>query len=348
MFKGSGLGISWIGNLYAGTLGLTTNPSGMTPVSDLQLVLNGDDYYGLSSSSPAIDRGLALPAIEPSEGIDGDYSLTLDIAGQSRDNSKDVGSVEYGATGPVTNRPLSLADVGPSYLQSPVSAVNAASHQEGTIAQDSIVTLFGTHLAQRTESYDGTAVTTLGGAIVKVIDSLGVSRQAQMLLASENQINFLVPASTAVGPAVILVVKRADGGVPQNARPPSRWLRRAFSAKNESGVAAGKYLRVTPEHKRIKEHLFDPNTLEPAAIPRATGDRTYLLLHGTGFRHATEVTATANGQTVPLVRVVSESQNPGLDQVKVRPLPADLPSGVVTIRLAAEGQQANPVTVAVQ
>ena len=349
IFRGSGLGIVWAGNLYTGTLGLTTNPSGMTSVSDLQLALNADDYYGLSSSSVAIDKGLlGLPAIEPSEGIDGDYSLALDIAGQFRDKSKDVGSVEYGATGPVTNRPLSLADVGPSYLQSHVGAVNAASHQEGTIARDSIVTLLGTGLAQRTESYDGTVVTTLGGATVKVIDSVGISRLAQMLLASETRIDFLLPAGTAVGPAVI-VAKRADGGTPQNARATVALVAPGvFAAKNESSVAVGKYLRVTADGQHIKDHLFDPDRLEPVTIPRASGDRTYLLLHGTGFRHAVEVTATVNGQTVPVVRDASPGPFPGRDHLKLGPLPEDLPSGTMTIRLVAEGQQANAVTVVVQ
>lgn len=118
-------GISWSGNTYSGTLGLTI-PSGMTN-ADPKLVKNSDAYYGLSSSSPAIDASsVSYPPILDIAGIDDDPSLFLDISGRSRPVSatlKDVGCSEYSAAGTITNRPLKLSDVGPSYLGGPVTSV---------------------------------------------------------------------------------------------------------------------------------------------------------------------------------------------------------------------------------
>ncbi len=120
MFIGSPSGISWAGNIYSGTLGISI-PSGMTNI-DPQLVVNSNGYYGLSSTSPAIDVSSAsYPAILDIASIDDDPSLLLDISGQARPataTQKDVGADEF-TTGTITNRPLVLADVGPTYLGGP-------------------------------------------------------------------------------------------------------------------------------------------------------------------------------------------------------------------------------------
>jgi len=116
IFSGSTSGISFTGNIYQGTLGISI-PSGMTN-DDPELTLNSDGYYGLSSTSPCIDAGVSIPAIQDFTGVDDDPSLLLDISGQTRPssaNSKDIGCDEY-TTGGITNRPLTLSDVGPDYL----------------------------------------------------------------------------------------------------------------------------------------------------------------------------------------------------------------------------------------
>ncbi len=125
IFTGGASGISWAGNIYQGALGLTI-PSSMTN-ADPKLVVNADGYYGLSSGSPAIDAASAgYPAILHIAGIDDDPALAYDISGQSRPAAvtlKDVGCDEFNAAGPVTNRPLKIADVGPSYLGGPATGV---------------------------------------------------------------------------------------------------------------------------------------------------------------------------------------------------------------------------------
>jgi hypothetical protein len=70
--------------------------------------------------SPPIDRASAsYPSIPSIASLDTDAALLLDANGRPRPGDrvqKDIGCVEY-ATGTITNRPLTLAVVGPSYLK---------------------------------------------------------------------------------------------------------------------------------------------------------------------------------------------------------------------------------------
>ena len=126
MFTGSASGIAWAGNVYAGSPGLAI-ATGMKNADPL-LVRNAEAYYALTPSSPAIDAASAsYPPFLDIAGVDDDPSLSLDISGQSRPANaiaKDVGCSEYNATGVITNRPLKLSNVGPSYLGGPATSVN--------------------------------------------------------------------------------------------------------------------------------------------------------------------------------------------------------------------------------
>jgi len=117
IFSGSLSGISWAGNLRKGTLGINNFPSGILNTEPL-LILNAEGYYGLSSNSPAINAPSAInPVILDIANIDDDPNLLFDISGQARPATlKDIGCDEYYSTGTTTNHPLTLAEVGPSYL----------------------------------------------------------------------------------------------------------------------------------------------------------------------------------------------------------------------------------------
>ena len=124
IFSGSPTGITFSGNIYQGNLGITI-PSGMTN-SDPLLTINSNNYFGLSSSSPAINTASATyPAILDIAILDDDPSLLFDISGQPRPvlkSEKDIGSDEF-TTGSTTNHPLVLSEVGPSYLGGPGNIV---------------------------------------------------------------------------------------------------------------------------------------------------------------------------------------------------------------------------------
>ena len=120
IFKNSNNGTTWAGNMYQGTLGITiaSRMANTTPA----LALNSDNYYGLTSTSPAINASsISYPLIYDIPNVDDDNTLSFDISGQSRPTlaaQKDVGCDEF-TTGNTTNRPLTLLDVGPCYLGGP-------------------------------------------------------------------------------------------------------------------------------------------------------------------------------------------------------------------------------------
>ena len=124
IFTGSSAGITWSGNIYQGNLGIAI-PSGITNVDPL-LTKNSENYFGLSSLSPAINNSsITYPGILDIANIDDDPSLSFDISGQSRPvlkSEKDAGCDEF-TTGNTINRPLVLADVGTSYLGGPGAIV---------------------------------------------------------------------------------------------------------------------------------------------------------------------------------------------------------------------------------
>jgi len=119
-------GNSFAGNIYNGTLGISILPV-MTNADPL-LVTNADAYQGLSASSPAINAASSeYPPILDIANLNDDPGLLFDISGQARPStvtSKDVGCDEY-TTGAKTNHPLSLSEVGPSYLGGPSLSVNS-------------------------------------------------------------------------------------------------------------------------------------------------------------------------------------------------------------------------------
>jgi Chondroitinase B/Carbohydrate binding module (family 6) len=95
-----GSGIKYQGNILYGVSGGAMPSSGYRTANP-QLTLDSAGLYRLSSGSPAIDAAL------------GTFSqVTLDMDGQSRGGTFDVGADEYGATGPL-HEPLTTADVGP-------------------------------------------------------------------------------------------------------------------------------------------------------------------------------------------------------------------------------------------
>jgi uncharacterized protein (TIGR03437 family) len=80
-----------------------------------------------------------------------------------------------------------------------------------------------------------------------------------------------------------------------------------------------------------------------------SGDKVYLVLYGTGLRHARSLTATINGAAVPVVYFGDQGTYPGMDQINLGPLPASLAgSGTVNLVIMADGQPANVAAVSLQ
>jgi len=87
-----------------------------------------------------------------------------------------------------------------------MATVSAASYDGTQQAPEAIVAGFGRHLAA--EALGATELplpTILGDTQVRVFDSLGTRRFAPLFYVSPGQINFQIPAGTALGEAQVVV-----------------------------------------------------------------------------------------------------------------------------------------------
>ncbi|MEP7343346.1 MAG: NF038122 family metalloprotease [Acidobacteriota bacterium] len=236
------------------------------------------------------------------------------------------------------------------------TSVSAASFA-APLAPNAIGAVFGVGLAKAVQSAPTQPLpTNLGGTVVNVIDSAGVSRAAGLFFVSPQQVNFLIPAATAAGSATVRVVvdgtSMADGVVTINASAPSLFAANA----NGSGLAAAVVLRVKADNTQIFEPAtqFDAaqNKFVPVPIDfGAETDRIFLLLYGSGIRGRSALTAVSvqAGGTAALVSYAGpQSDFAGLDQINAE-LPRSLKGrGEITVNLTVDGRTANAVTVTIK
>ena len=92
--------------------------------------------------------------------------------------------------------------------QSSVAVVSSANFSANAIAPESIASAYGANLATRFAVAETVPLpTSLGGTTVKIND-----KPAQLFFVSPAQINFLIPAGTAEGPAWVTITGAALGG----------------------------------------------------------------------------------------------------------------------------------------
>jgi poly(beta-D-mannuronate) lyase len=95
--------ITWTKNILYGSASKGNMPTSGYTIVDPKLTLKATGIYGLTSTSPAIDR--ASSTSYP--------SVSIDMDGQTRSGMKDTGADEY-STQPVVMHPLVSSDVGPN------------------------------------------------------------------------------------------------------------------------------------------------------------------------------------------------------------------------------------------
>ncbi len=227
---------------------------------------------------------------------------------------------------------------------------SAASFAAGPQAPASIVSVFGLGLADVFAQPGETPLpTTFMGTTVEVTDSEGVTRASPLFFVSDRQVNLQLSPEAALGPAT-LTVRRDDGDFLSTPLAIAGAAPGLFSIRaTGSSTAAAQFLRVAANGDRAQENVFDAD-LNPAPIDLGPeGERIFLLLFGTGVRGAAAVSATVDGETVPLLGAVPQGEFVGLDQINVGPLPRSLAGrGVVDVVLTADGLTTNAVTVSIQ
>jgi uncharacterized protein (TIGR03437 family) len=239
-------------------------------------------------------------------------------------------------------------------IQTADSVVSAASG--GTaVAAESIASYYGSNLANTSEQAASLPLpTTLGGISVQVQDSAGVTRAAPLFYASPGQINFEIPAGTALGQAIVNVVDTGNskrGSTTANVQSVAPAL---FTADGSGkGVAAALAIRVGVNNIQTATPIFQCSNGTCVSVPINLGvdTPTYLSLFGTGIRNRSSlanVSVTINGVSLPVKYAGPQGFYAGLDQVNIPVFLSLRGSGETDLVLTVDGQAANTVRVNIQ
>ncbi len=240
-------------------------------------------------------------------------------------------------------------------IESAASVVSAATGST-SVSAESIASFYGSKLAGAALGASSTPLTTtLGGISMQVQDSAGVTRPAPLFYVSPGQINFEVPAGTALGQAKFTAVDSSNLVVGSSTANVQNVAPGLFTADaSGKGVAAALVIRVgvNPPQQTIAP-IFQCSNGTCAAVPISLGvdTPTYLSLYGTGIRNRSSlgnVSVTINGVGVPVLFAGPQGSYTGLDQVNVA-VPLSLRgTGEADLIVTADGQAANTVRVSIQ
>jgi uncharacterized protein (TIGR03437 family) len=255
-------------------------------------------------------------------------------------------------------RPIAAAYSGDDSFKASTSpclpvVVGSAGISASNVAPDSAASAYYVTGLSGDNTAKSPNQTALGAVNVTISDSSGTERLAMIYgtFASTGQINFVVPAGSAMGSALLTVslpnATKLSAPLTISATAPG-----LFTANMDGkGVFAGQVVYVHADGSQIIDSSATLNTATNTFVPRpihlgAAGEQVYLILYGTGIRHATSVTASVNGVNVPVV-YAAQPQYMGLDQINLQ-LPPTLGAGPVSITITADGRTANTVTAMVQ
>ncbi len=234
----------------------------------------------------------------------------------------------------------------------------AAYNTAAGLAPEAIASTFGTGLANgEYASTPGLPLpTNLGGTTVTVRDRLGVERVAPLFYAGASQINFQVPAGSALGYGAV-IVKINGTTVSSGALKIETFAPGIFTAaSNGSGVAAGKVQRLRGGASTF-EDMFerDPaDTTKWRAIAidlDPPTDNVFLLLFATGVRgRSSPLSASVNigGTTLPVDYAGTQGSFVGLDQINILLPPSLKGRGEVDVTLTMDGVALNTVRVRIK
>jgi uncharacterized protein (TIGR03437 family) len=290
-----------------------------------------------------------------------DTSTNATVARATLSVGKASATIGAGAASTVLARPIAALYSGDGNFKGSASAplpaaVNAATNYSASFAPDEIASFFGVTGLKGDTSAAVPLTTSLGGVTVSILDSTGTSRQAELygVFASAKQINFLVPSGTPAGQAAVTVT--LPGGATLNTMIEIAAAAPGLFTANMSGEGAyaGQIIYVNAAGLQTVTNSVVPsgagNAFQPNSVNvNAPGMQAYLVLYGTGLRHATMPTAAINGVSVPVLYSGAQGQFDGVDQVNIGPLPATLAgAGQVNLVITAASQTANAVAVDIQ
>jgi trimeric autotransporter adhesin len=229
---------------------------------------------------------------------------------------------------------------------------NSASFNIGTVAPDSITTLFGSFQAtdgQPSTSTTLPAPTTLGSITVTVN---GVA--AGLYYVSNSQINLRVPSGVSDGPAIVQVTNTANGATRTGRANIVRAAPGIFTA---NGTGMGTVFALTTFDGITYQPVIDAMGNEVPILPTdANGRPNIIAVFATGLRNAMAanpndgngvaeaVMATIQGNPVPVAYAGLAGLSTELDQFNIT-IPSNLAGiGQVSLQINVNGQTSNVVT----
>jgi uncharacterized protein (TIGR03437 family) len=261
------------------------------------------------------------------------------------------GKASSAVTSSAMGRPIVAVYSGDAGFQPSTSTplpvlTNAAWSSDSSFAADEIASVFRVSGLRGDTSATLPLTASLGGATVTLTDSAGASRPTMLygVFASAGQINLLLPGGLASGPATVTIAV-PDGPTASTVIDIANTAPGIFTTTMDGkGGYAGQvfYLHRDGTQSAVTAGA-DPIDLG------ANGDQVYLVLYGSGLRHAGTVSVTLNGTNLPVLFFGPQGAYPGLDQINVGPLPASLAgASLANLVVRADGQPANAVTVRLQ
>jgi len=229
----------------------------------------------------------------------------------------------------------SYATLTSVFCGSPTNPNPCNGNADSTVAPDELVSAYGGDLATSIGSAQSANLpTTLAGTSATLVDSSNKSYPVPLFYVSPHQVNYLVPSAAQPG-AAVLTFTSADGtktdGVVLIAVDPGLYTADASGkgAPAAFAVCAGTCAGWPKANGQFVQDLLQPIGIGPS-------DTVVLELFGTGLRHASAVTATVNGQSVPVEYAGAQSQFTGEDQINVQLPPNLAGSGMVNLVLTAK------------
>jgi len=208
----------------------------------------------------------------------------------------------------------------PEFGEATIANAATRDFSQHRIAPDSIAIIRGNHLCnieQEPNLIDGKLPFVMGGTTVQANGEF-----CQLLYASSTEVIFVTPSNLPDGPAKFVITNSED--FPSKAE--------AIVARSAPGIFADGSRAVVLNSDTFVSDPFDP-----------TDGQLRLTIFATGVRHASQLSASVNGESAT-VEAVAASPLPGLDEIHVR-LPSDLRGGgIVSIAIKADELEANLVS----
>ena len=214
------------------------------------------------------------------------------------------------------------------------------------MAEQEIVSQFGLLMSD----FDADATLPLGfqlgGSSADVTDSQGVTRPCLMFAARSNQLNFMIAAGTAEGPAT-LTIRRASGGSHSISINVVKVAPGVFTANaSGSGFPAANILRFIDGVQTPAPPALPPVVTAAPINLGPANHQVFLSLFLTGVRNGSTVQVTING--VPMTTVFGPAPSPefdGLDQLNVLIDRGLAGQGLVNVVVTINGIVANIVQI---